>query len=457
MDFDGRVASPGRPHKMPGKGAQVRKIVFIFVLSLIMGLCLVGLYRNKYYVKRFVKSHRLLYVPAKKIAALKHSLTRRFSSPKDPTGGSRPETEGSASFVFDAAQSRGRFERFWGDLGYESFVSGVLSGMNRRLFDEMKKTNQRTGGAFRYIRAHNLFSNGRPPWGEGCDIYHEDAAGRPYYDWTLTDQVFDRITEYGFKPIVEFGFMPDALASLPERRQKWGRGNISPPKDYRKWADLVYNTVLHLRQRYGEAELRSWYFEVWNEPDLGYLFWVEDPDPERKPFGDMREYHKLYDYTVQAAKRAFPQIRIGGPASAGGQISQLLEHVVLEKNYVTGRVGTPIDFISSHAYGKVGGPGSRKRDNTVIGKILWKVGRAVKHDHPKVKRAARRLPFLLTETGPKNDKGLLYNTRYTAAWLVKLVDAVFFLGEKYGNAYQPREFVFWTSTQFGKNFDKDKG
>lgn len=415
-------------------------------------------YQNKYHVKKFVKEREFLYTPVKKLVEIKHAV---FNSPasareqKSSSEKSAAEPITNWSMTFDAAQSAGRYDRFWGNLGYESFKGGIWSGRNARLFELMKETNQRAEGAFRHIRAHNLFSDGQPPFGEGLGIYREDAAGRPVYDWTLTDQVFDRIVQNGFTPIVEFGFMPDALASIPDRRQKWGKANISPPKDYGKWEALVYETVAHLRQRYGDNELASWYFEVWNEPDLGYLFWIEDPS--HKPFGDMQEYFKLYDYTTRAAKRAFPAIRVGGPASAGGQISQHLEHVLLERNHTTGEEGAPIDFVSTHAYGKVGDASSQRNDGSVVGTILWKVARAVKHDHPKVKEAIQKLPFLLTETGPSARNGFFYNTRYVSAWLVKMVDAVFFIGERHGKAYQPREFVFWTSDQFGKEFGKEKG
>jgi xylan 1,4-beta-xylosidase len=415
--------------------------------------------QNKYRVKKFIKANSFLYAPAKKLAEIKHRLTNSTAQKPEQE---KQEAKGPArggvtdwSLVFDAGQSAGQLDRCWGNLGYESFKGGIFSGKSSRLFELMKETNARTNGAFQYIRAHNLFSDGQPPYGEGLGIYREDKNGRPIYDWTMADQVFDHIVQNGLKPIIEFGFMPDALASLPARRQKWGKANISPPADYRKWEALVYETVSHFCKRYGDAEVGSWYFEVWNEPDLGYLFWVEDST--HKPFGDMPEYFRLYDYAVRGAKRAFPQIKVGGPASAGGQISQHLEHVLLERNHATDEKGAPIDFVSTHAYGKVGDALSQRNDGSVMGAILWKMARAADHDHPKVREAIRKLPFLLTETGPTTRNGLLYNTRYVAAWMVKMVDAVVFLGEQHGKVYQPVELVFWSSDQFGKEFGKEKG
>jgi xylan 1,4-beta-xylosidase len=324
----------------------------------------------------------------------------------------------------------------------------------------MQEANGRTHGAFRYVRAHNLYSNGKAPWGEGLDIYQQDAQGRVTYNWATMDEIFDEILRFGLKPIVEFGFTPDALASIPERRQKWGRANISPPKDYHKWQSLVQATVAHLVERYGRNELLTWYFEVWNEPDLGWLFWIEDQDPKRKPYGDVKEYCKLYTYTVAGAKAAFPEIRIGGPVSAGGIIDQFLENILLEENAATGGTGAPVSFISSHAYGNImpdKKEGRKKADKNITDAIRWKIDRALKHDHKQVQRTMENLPFLLTETGPSARSAFYYNDRYVAAWWTKMVDAMFYIGETWGQVYRPKEIVFWSSQQAVKSFANEKG
>jgi xylan 1,4-beta-xylosidase len=436
------------------------RITFLcIILALSIGTAL-GLYAKRYEVKKFVKEHDFLYGPAKKVSSIKNSIMS-FASPRsgksnspNPISDSRTEWR----IVFDAAKSKGKFDRFWGNISYESFKSGMLNSKSLRFFKLIKESNKRNKDTFRYVRALHIFSQGRPPWGEGLEIYKEDSSGDPSYDWTLTNQVFDMILDHGLKPIVGLSFMPDDLASIPKRRQPWSKANISPPKDYQKWEELIYRTILHLRKRYGDTEVSSWYFEVWNEPDLGYLFWIEDPDPNKKPFGDMQEYFKLYDHTVRGAKRAFPNIKIGGPVSAGGKIEELLEHVLLERDYTNGdKVENPINFVSTHVYGKVGKPGDRNRDKTIIGKLMWKVGNPINHAHPEVKQAMRKMPYLLSETGPSTKARPYYNTRYLAAWLAKLVDASFYLADEFGQAYQPEEFVFWSSIQISKQFDKDKG
>ena len=210
-----------------------------------------------------------------------------------------------------------------------------------------------------YVRVHNLLTSGDGTaalkWGS-TNAYTEDASERPRYDWTIVDRIFDTLSERRMKPLVEIGFMPEALSTKPQPyRHSWApdqpyrsifTGWAYPPKDYGKWAELIHQWVRHSVERYGKAEVETWYWEVWNEPDIGY--WQGTPE----------EYHKLYDYSVDAVKRALPTARVGGPHSTGPASEQaskflleFLEHVVRGRNYVTGRKGAPIDYIGFHAKG----------------------------------------------------------------------------------------------------------
>jgi xylan 1,4-beta-xylosidase len=158
------------------------------------------------------------------------------------------------------------------------------------------------------------------------------------------------------KPLVESGFMPKDLSVKPDPYQhKWKPGAsyediftgwAYPPNDYKKWAELVYQWVLHSVDRYGKEEVESWYWEVWNEPNIGY--WQ----------GTTEEYLKLYDYTADAVKRALPTCKIGGPHSTGPSgneaekfLRTFLDHIIGGKNYVTGEIGTPLDYVGFHAKG----------------------------------------------------------------------------------------------------------
>jgi xylan 1,4-beta-xylosidase len=207
-----------------------------------------------------------------------------------------------------------------------------------------------------YIRAHNLLTtgDGTPAlkWGS-TNAYTEDASGKPVYDWAILDRIFDTYHQAKLRPLVEIGFMPEALSVSPQPyRHTWPKGGITagwayPPKDYKKWAELIYQWVRHVVDRYGKSEVQSWYWEVWNEPNIGY--WRGTPE----------EYHKLYDYTADAVKRALPGARIGGPHSTGPAdpkakafLRSFLEHCVRGKNYATGATGAPLDYIGFHAKGR---------------------------------------------------------------------------------------------------------
>jgi xylan 1,4-beta-xylosidase len=206
-----------------------------------------------------------------------------------------------------------------------------------------------------YVRVHNLFTSGHGTaslkWGS-TNVYSEDANGSPIYSWEIVDRIFDTFKETGIKPLVELGFMPQPLSTHPEPyRHTFPQGDIYtgwayPPKDYRKWSELVFQFAQHLRQRYGDAEVKDWLWEVWNEPDIGY--WKGTPE----------EYFKLYDYSVDAVLRALPAARIGGPDSTGPAtphaaefLRRFLKHCAHQQNYVTGKTGSRLDFISFHPKG----------------------------------------------------------------------------------------------------------
>ncbi|GGM82854.1 beta-xylosidase [Dyadobacter beijingensis] len=209
-----------------------------------------------------------------------------------------------------------------------------------------------------YVRAHCLLctGDGTPAlkWGS-TNAYTEDSNGKPVYNWAIVDSIFDTYVQRGMKPLAQIGFMPEALSSNPQPYQHdWKPGDpyfkiitgwAYPPKDYQKWADLVYNWVRHSVERYGQKEVESWYWEVWNEPN-GY--WK----------GTMDEFFKLYDYSADAVKRALPTARIGGLNIAGTSgktgtqwLEAFLKHCAEGTNYVTGKKGSPLDAVLFHAKG----------------------------------------------------------------------------------------------------------
>ncbi|HEX8017098.1 MAG TPA: glycoside hydrolase, partial [Flavobacterium sp.] len=137
---------------------------------------------------------------------------------------------------------------------------------------------------FKYIRFHGLLS-------DDMAVYREDPKGNPEYNYQYVDVLFDFIVSLKMKPFVELGFMPNALASGSETIF-WWKGNVTPPKDYKKWEDLIRNLTEHFTERYGAEEVKTWYFEVWNEPNLTPGFWT----------GTQAEYFKLYEYAARGIK-----------------------------------------------------------------------------------------------------------------------------------------------------------
>ena len=181
---------------------------------------------------------------------------------------------------------------------------------------------------FRYIRFHAIFHDALGTV--------RVVDGKTVYDWTRIDQLYDALLGMGIKPFVELGFTPDAMATSKQTIFYW-KGNTSHPEP-RAWRALVDAFVRHLRSRYGAEEVRSWYFEVWNEPNLGG-FW------ER---ADQQAYFALYEASARAIKAIDPELRVGGPASAGAAwVPELLDYAA--------KRGVPVDVIATHAYGVDGG------------------------------------------------------------------------------------------------------
>jgi xylan 1,4-beta-xylosidase len=258
----------------------------------------------------------------------------------------------SVSIQVHVDQPDGQLSPVWNYFGYDE-PNYTYAPNGKKLLAELAAANPVPV----YIRTHNLLTTGDGSaslkWGS-TNVYTEDSSGHPVYSWEILDRIFDTFQAAGVKPLVEIGFMPKALSTHPEPYRHdfpLGKGGIYtgwayPPNDYQKWSELVFQFVHHLRQRYGDAEVKTWLWEVWNEPDIGY--WQGTPE----------EYFKLYDFSVEAVLRALPEARIGGPDSTGPGndkaadfLKAFLEHCAHQKNYANGKVGSRLDFISFHPKG----------------------------------------------------------------------------------------------------------
>lgn len=292
--------------------------------------------------------------PKLRTLALFGSLATLFSagsSAAEPEAAVATDVPFPVSIQVDAANSRGALRPIWRFFGADEPNYATMKD-GRKLLAELGEL--RPGSV--YFRSHNLMNTGDGTaafkWGS-TNMYTEDAQGNPIYDWKVIDHLLDTYLARHVRPYLQLGFMPQALSSHPDPYQhEWrpgfrydliSTGWAYPPKDYAKWAELVFQWTKHCLERYGRAEVEQWYFEVWNEPN-GPAYWHGTPE----------EFYKLHDYAVDAVRRALPTARVGGPdvAGTGGAFMDgFLEHVVSGTNYATGKTGTPTDFLSFHAKG----------------------------------------------------------------------------------------------------------
>ena len=236
--------------------------------------------------------------------------------------------------------------------------------------NDLRSVKQVTG--FKYVRFHAIFQ-------DEMGVYDEDAQGKPIYNFSYIDQVYDGLLQNGVKPFVELSFMPRKLAANLTPHAFWYKQLPSPPKDPTKWAALIEAFTKHLEERYGKAEVEQWYFEVWNEPNID--FWNGTPKQET--------YFAFYDTTAKAVKSVDSAIRVGGPATAqAAWVSAFIKHCT------DGHI--PFDFVSTHIYGN-------ENPQDVFGKHLKiarrdMVGLAVKKVYDEVKASAvPNTPILWTE------------------------------------------------------------
>jgi len=181
---------------------------------------------------------------------------------------------------------------------------------------------------FRYIRFHAIFHDALGTV--------KVVDGKTVYDWTKIDQLYDAFLGMGIKPFVELGFTPEVMKTSEDSIFYWKGWTSHPKPDM--WRDLVDNFVRHLIDRYGEEEVRTWYFEVWNEPNLDG-FWED---------GDQQAYFELYENSARTIKAIDPQLRVGGPSTAGAAwVPELLAFAASRD--------IPVDFVTTHTYGVDGG------------------------------------------------------------------------------------------------------
>ena len=289
---------------------------------------------------------------------------------------SAPIGFGQETIEVDTSQQATPFPHFWEQM----FGSGrAILSLRESYRDDIRAVKQVAD--FKYVRFHAILH-------DEVGVYNEDEHGNAEYNFSYVDQIYDGLLKNGVKPFVEISFMPKKLAFNPDALHPfWYKPNVSPPKNMDRWDDLIRHFAQHLVERYGIDEVASWYFEVWNEPNID--FWNGIPR--------QRSYFDLYAHTARALKTVSPRLRVGGPSTAASAwVGDFLKFTAV--NHV------PVDFVSTHAYA----------DDTVDDLFGTneeipmddRVCRAVKKVHDEIKSsAAPSLPLFLTEWNVQGNLG----------------------------------------------------
>jgi len=247
---------------------------------------------------------------------------------------------------------------------------------------------------FKYLRFHGLLH-------DDMGVYRIDDSGKSFHDWQYIDLLFDALLAMNVRPFVELGFMPSALASGPETIF-WWKGNVTLPRSRDLWVNLIRELTEHWTARYGADEVRKWYFEVWNEPNLSGFFAASQAD-----------YFSLYTDTVNAIKSVDQTYRVGGPATAGcAWIPEFIGYCEDSK--------TPLDFISTHTYGVNGYLDEWGVQQTILDSEKDSVVKDIRMVAAQVRESSMsELPIHFTEWSTSyTPRDPVHDSYHSAAWIL---------------------------------------
>ena len=278
---------------------------------------------------------------------------------------------------------------------------------------QMRRCRDELG--FRHVRFHALLSD------ELFTLTCQE--GQLLYSFFNADQILDFLLSIGMRPFIELSFMPETLASGNTTVFSY-RGNVTPPRDYDQWATLIQKIVAHWVDRYGAPEVREWFFEVWNEPNLK-AFWT----------GTQAEYLQLYQRTAQAIKAVDPALKVGGPATANNEwIQEFLDFCATSS--------VPVDFVSTHHYptDAFGQPGA-----DTLTQLEHAPRDVMQTQVTKSRDESRGLPLYYTEWNiSSNPRDPMHDEPFAAAFIVRIVMRAHGLAQGYS---------FWTFNDiFSENY-----
>lgn len=305
------------------------------------------------------------------------------------------------------------YTKHWGWL---TTAGRAAEGLRADWQEQFLELQRRLG--FSHIRFHGIFN-------DEMMVYSETEDGEPVYNWAYVDKLYDFLLRAGCRPFVALSFMPSALARSKETIF-WWKGHIAPPKDQNRWNALVREFVRHCLNRYGLEEVSTWYFEIWNEPDLSGVCWA----------GSRQEFFEFYAETAAAVKSISPQLRVGGPAMGYGSLwnDDWAEEFIA---FCSSRQA-PIDFFSFHVYSEYP---NQKEEQAKLTTIMPPSFYMDSVKRLRLKLAGTAMPELELHMTEWNfslyDRNLIHDTMFMGAFVVH--HALHTLGTL-------RSIAFWSFT-----------
>ncbi|MBN2712326.1 MAG: hypothetical protein JXR97_07800 [Planctomycetes bacterium] len=348
-----------------------------------------------------------------------------------------------SSFIVDTSVVESRNRQFWRAIGYDFLFKSTHEPEGQYLLDRCAKK-----GTVKYLRSHFTFNNSDASadgkaGGNVCGrVIKINADSSVKYDFSHVNKTFREYVKRGMKPIVEFDFFPDGMCyTAEETANDEGFAAVSGIiKDWALWEDLLNKFMINLEENFGKDELKTWYFEVWNEPD-----WMS---------GDLLEqFYRMYDVFAHTVKSYDADYKVGGPACYKLYVmKEFLDHVVHGTNHVTGETGSPVDFLSFHIYGLSGawlaeGPEITPQVSKFSGDMLW--WQRLLKGYPSLKG----VEIHLNEWGVCSNGDTRFATEYpqleyrnsefSALFLVKLVDCLKTIEKAYD--FRTELMLYWGS------------
>lgn len=343
------------------------------------------------------------------------------------------------TFKVDLSKSVGKNTGFWKAIGYDFLFKIVNEPEGQEFLGRAQKNHSVT-----YFRTHYTFNNqsgaDKKAGGSVCGkVVTIDDQGITHYDFSTVNKTFREYVKRGMKPIVEFDFYPDDFAAKGKSlNDESFESNEGLPANWEKWQELLNKFMQNLISEFGIQELKTWYFEVWNEPDS----WSRNMLPD---------FFRLYDVFSSTVKSFNPDFKVGGPACYNLYfMKEFLDHVVYGTNAVTGRKGAPIDFVSMHIYGLSGSwLNPAPEINPLVSKfssdMLW--WQRLMKKYPELKDVEIHLnEWGLCSHGDSKFVAqfpqLEYrNSEFSALFFVKLVDCLYAISDNYN--FKTDLLLYW--------------